>query len=42
MSLFELEGGRIVRYREYFDTVEAWLQLGFTPESLAKLLPTRI
>ena len=38
MSLFELEGGRIARYREYFDTGAALLQLGFKPESLAKVL----
>jgi hypothetical protein len=38
MSLFELEGGRIARYREYFDTGVARLQLGFGPESLAKVL----
>jgi steroid delta-isomerase-like uncharacterized protein len=29
MSLFELEGGRVARYREYFDTGAALLQLGF-------------
>jgi steroid delta-isomerase-like uncharacterized protein len=38
MSLFELDGGRIARYREYFDTGAALLQLGFRPESLAKVL----
>ncbi len=38
MSLFELEGGRIAGYREYFDTGAALLQLGFEPESLAKVL----
>jgi steroid delta-isomerase-like uncharacterized protein len=38
MSLFELDGGRIARYREYFDTGAALLQLGFKPESLAKVL----
>jgi steroid delta-isomerase-like uncharacterized protein len=38
MSLFELEGGRVARYREYFDTGAALLQLGFKPESLAKVL----
>jgi steroid delta-isomerase-like uncharacterized protein len=38
MSLFELEGGRIARYREYFDTGAALLQLGFKPESVAKVL----
>jgi steroid delta-isomerase-like uncharacterized protein len=38
MSLFELEGGKIVAYREYFDKGAALLQLGFKPESLAKVL----
>jgi steroid delta-isomerase-like uncharacterized protein len=38
MSLFELEGGKIKAYREYFDTGAALLQLGFRPESLAKVL----
>lgn len=42
MSIFELEGGRIARYREYFDTGAALLQLGFAPESLAKVLARRI
>ena len=41
MSLFELEGGRVARYREYFDTGVALLQLGFAPESLAKVLAKR-
>ena len=38
MSLFELEGGRIARYREYFNEGMALLQLGFKPESIAKVL----
>jgi len=38
MSLFELEGGRIAAYREYVDTGVAMLQLGLTPESVAKVL----
>jgi len=38
MSLFELEGGRIAAYREYVDTGVAILQLGLTPESIAKVL----
>ena len=38
MSLFELEGGKVKAYREYFDTGAALLQLGFKPESLAKVL----
>ncbi len=42
MSLFELEGGRIAAYREYFDTGAALLQLGFAPDSLAKVLARRI
>jgi steroid delta-isomerase-like uncharacterized protein len=42
MSLFELEGGRIARYREYFDTGVALLQLGFAPEALAKVLGRRL
>jgi steroid delta-isomerase-like uncharacterized protein len=42
MSLFELEGGRIAAYREYFDTGAALLQLGFAPESLAKVLARRL
>jgi len=42
MSLFELEGGKIQAYREYFDTGVALLQLGFKPESLAKVLARRL
>jgi len=42
MSVFELEGGRIARYREYFDTGVALLQLGFAPEAIAKVLGRRI
>jgi ketosteroid isomerase-like protein len=42
MSIFELEGGRIVRYREYFDTGVALLQLGFAPDAIAKVLGRRI
>lgn len=38
MSLFELSGGRIATYREYFDAGQALLQLGFSPESLSKVL----
>ena len=38
MSLFELEGGKIAAYREYFDTGAALLQLGFKPDSLAKVI----
>jgi steroid delta-isomerase-like uncharacterized protein len=42
MSVFELEGGRIARYREYFDTGVALLQLGFAPDSMAKVLQRRL
>ena len=38
MSVFELERGRIRSYREYFDMGAALLQLGFTPESMAKVV----
>jgi ketosteroid isomerase-like protein len=38
MSFFELQGGKIAVYRESFDTGWALLQLGFAPESLAKVL----
>jgi steroid delta-isomerase-like uncharacterized protein len=42
MSVFELEGGRIARYREHFDTGVALLQLGFTPDAMAKVLRRRL
>jgi steroid delta-isomerase-like uncharacterized protein len=42
MSLFELEGGRIAAYREYVDMGVGLLQLGFAPESLAKVLARRL
>ena len=42
MSLFELEGGRIARYRESFDTGVALLQLGFAPDSIARVLGRRL
>ena len=42
MSVFELEHGRVARYREYFDEGVALLQLGFKPESLAKVLSRRL
>jgi steroid delta-isomerase-like uncharacterized protein len=38
MSLFELEGGKIAAYREYFDVGAALLQLGFKPESMARVI----
>jgi ketosteroid isomerase-like protein len=41
-SLFELEGGRVARYREYFNTGAALLQVGCAPESLAKVLAKRL
>ncbi len=41
MSLFELAGGRIRAYREYFDVGAALLQLGFAPESMARVLRRR-
>jgi steroid delta-isomerase-like uncharacterized protein len=42
MSHFELRDGKIQAYREYFDTGVALLQLGFAPESLAKVLARRL
>lgn len=42
MSVFELAGGRIAGYREYFDTGVALLQLGFAPDALAKVLGRRL
>jgi steroid delta-isomerase-like uncharacterized protein len=42
MSLFVLDAGRIVDYREHFDEGVALLQLGFAPESLAKVLRKRL
>ena len=41
MSVFELEQGKIAAYREYFDRGAALIQLGFAPESLAKVLGRR-
>jgi len=38
MSLFELQDGKIAAYREQFDTAAALLQLGFTPQALAKVI----
>lgn len=38
MSFFELEGGKIARYREVFDVGTALLQLGFSAEAIAKVL----
>jgi steroid delta-isomerase-like uncharacterized protein len=42
MSLFVLRDGRIADYREYFDEGLALVQLGFAPESLAKVLRRRL
>jgi steroid delta-isomerase-like uncharacterized protein len=42
VSVFELDGGRIARYREYFDTGVALVQLGFAPEAIAKVLGRRV
>jgi limonene-1,2-epoxide hydrolase len=42
MSVFELTAGKIAAYREYFDTGAALLQLGFKPESLAKVLARKL
>ncbi|PYM94839.1 MAG: nuclear transport factor 2 family protein [Candidatus Rokuibacteriota bacterium] len=42
MSIFELEDGRIAAYREYFDSGQALLQLGFAPEGLAKVLRRKL
>jgi len=42
MSLFELEGGKISRYREYFNEGMALLQLGFKPDSIAKVLSRKL
>ena len=42
MSVFELEAGRIARYREYFDEGLALLQLGFEPGSIARVLARRL
>ncbi|HUF92353.1 MAG TPA: nuclear transport factor 2 family protein [Candidatus Limnocylindria bacterium] len=42
MSVFDLEHGRIAAYRECFDVGVACLQLGFSPESIAKVLRSRV
>ncbi len=42
MSVFELEGGKIARYREYFNEGVALIQLGFKPESMAKVLARKV
>ena len=42
MSMFELAGGKIAAYREYFNEGVALLQLGFKPESIAKVLARKL
>jgi len=42
MSLFELANGKVAAYREHFDEGGALLQLGFAPESLAKVLRRKL
>jgi len=42
MSLFELTRGKVSTYREYFDTGQALLQLGFAPEALTKVLRRKL
>ena len=42
MSVFELAGGKIAAYREYFNEGVALLQLGFKPDSMAKVLARKI
>lgn len=42
MSFFDLERGRVAAYRECFDVGVACLQLGFAPESIAKVLRSRV
>ena len=42
MSIFDIEGERARAYREYADTGVALLQLGFAPESLARVLARRL
>jgi steroid delta-isomerase-like uncharacterized protein len=42
MSVFELEDGKIARYREHFNEGVALLQLGFKPESIAKVLGRQV
>src|SRR5688572_28038782 len=42
MSFFDLERGRIAAYLECFDVGVACVQLGFSPESIAKVLRSRV
>ena len=41
MSLFELENGKIRAYREYANLGAPLLQLGFSPEAMAKVIARR-
>ncbi len=41
MSLFELENGKIRAYREYANLGSPLLQLGFSPEAMAKVIARR-
>jgi len=42
MSLVELSGDKIAAYREHFDEGQALLQLGFAPESMARVLRRKL
>lgn len=42
MSLFELESGKIRAYREYANLGLPLLQLGFSPEAMAKVIAKRL
>lgn len=42
MSLFELEGGRIRAYREYWDLGTACLQLGFSASAIEKVVRRKL
>jgi steroid delta-isomerase-like uncharacterized protein len=42
MSIFELEGGLIGAYREYWDLGAACVQLGFSPDAIAKVLRRKL
>ena len=41
-SVFEVARGRVAAYREYFDTGQALLQLGFAPDALARVLARKL
>jgi len=42
MSVFELVDGKVAAYREHFDSGPALLQLGFAPNSLARVLARKL